>query len=142
MEGVREFKKGLSSHIIMTGAAAHNRFIEADAMARLAESNGVPTSAVIEEEHAHDTIQNIYYSNRIMQANDWHTAEVISSPYHLPRTALILGHYPNLRWKTHAAHWPPTYGPVKKLQLDWKEAVTCFRIRLHGFASSKYLPNQ
>jgi uncharacterized SAM-binding protein YcdF (DUF218 family) len=141
MEGVREFKKGISSHIIMTGTAAHNRFVEAHAMAKLAEANGVPASAVFEEDQAHDTIQNIYYSDKIMEANGWHTTEVISSPYHLPRTALILHHYPQLKWETHAAPWPPQYGLLKKLHLDWKEALGSFRIRMHGFRPSRYLPN-
>ena len=141
MEGVREYQKGVSSEIIMTGTAAHNQFVEAHAMAILAEANGVPASAVIEEDQAHDTIQNIYYSNKIMEAHGWHTTEVISSPYHLPRTALILHHYPQLQWKMHPAQWPPEYSLSKKLQLDWKEAGTCFRIHLRGFPPSKYLPN-
>jgi uncharacterized SAM-binding protein YcdF (DUF218 family) len=141
MEAVREFKRGSSVHIIMTGAAAHNQFVEAHAMAALAEANGVPPAAVFEENQAHDTIQNIYYSDRIMEANGWHTAEVISSPYHLPRTALILHHYPQLQWETHSARWPPEYGLLKKVQLDWKEAFGSFRIRVHGFRPSKYLPN-
>ena len=141
LEGVREFERGVSRHIIMTGAAAHNRFVEADAMAKLAEANGVPAPAVIEESQAHDTIQNIYYSNKIKQAHGWRTAEVISSPYHLPRTALILEHYPQ-RWETHAAHWPPEYGLFKRLKLDWREAVTSLRIRLHALRPSKYWPQQ
>jgi uncharacterized SAM-binding protein YcdF (DUF218 family) len=63
MEGVREFKNGVSGHIIMTGTAAHNQFVEAHAMALLAEANGVPASAVFEETQAHDTVQNIVYSD-------------------------------------------------------------------------------
>ena len=141
MESVREFRKGVSDHIIMTGAAAHNKFMEAHAMASLAEANGVPESAVVEEGQAHDTIQNIYYSDKIMEKNGWHTTEVISSPYHLPRTALILSRYHQLRWETHAAQWPPDDGLLKKIQLDWREALSCFRIRMHGFRNSKYLPN-
>jgi uncharacterized SAM-binding protein YcdF (DUF218 family) len=140
MEGVREFKKGSSSHIIMTGSAAHNRFVEAHAMAMLAEANGVPASAVVEEDQALDTIQNIYYSDKIMRANGWHTAEVISSPYHLPRTALILRHYPHLQWETHPAQWPPEYGRLKKLELDWKGALDIVRFRIRSLWPSRYLP--
>jgi hypothetical protein len=36
-----------------------------------------------------------------MKVHGWHTTEVFSSPYHLPRTALILRHYPQLQWETH-----------------------------------------
>lgn len=140
LESVREFRKGISKHIIMTGGAAHNRFTEAHSMAMLAEANGVPASAIVEEDQAHDTIQNVYYSDKIMHINGWHTTEVISSPYHLPRTALILHRYPQLQWETHAAHWPPEYGRLQKLQLEWREAAGSFRIRTVGFRSSRYLP--
>ncbi len=142
MEGVREYRKGVSSHIIMTGTAAHNQFVEAHSMALLAEANGVPASAIIEEGQAHNTIQNIYYSDKIMEMRNWRTTEVISSPYHLPRTALILRRYPQLQWKMHPAQWPPEYGVWKRLDLDWREARSCFRIRRHGFPQSKYFPLQ
>jgi uncharacterized SAM-binding protein YcdF (DUF218 family) len=141
MEGVREFNRGVSCHIIMTGAAAHNRFVEAHSMAMLAEANGVPASAILREDHAQNTIQNIYYSDKIMEANGWHTTEVISSTYHLPRAALILRHYPQLGWKTHSAPWPPSYSAWRKLKLESGEAFGCFRIRVVGFPRSKYLPN-
>lgn len=140
MEGVREFDRGVSQHIIMTGGAAHNRFVEAHAMAMLAEANGVPASAILQENRALDTIQNIYYSDKIMEANGWHTTEVISSHYHLPRTVLILRHYPQLRWKTHPAPWSRGYTAWEKLRLESMEAFGCFRIRVQGFPPSKYLP--
>ena len=132
LEGVREYERGVSSHIIMTGGAAHNHFVEAHAMALLAEANGVPASAIVEEDQARDTIQNIYYSNKIMEARGWHSAEVISSAYHLPRTALILERYPHLQWTEDAARWPPEYGLWERLMLDWKEGLSCLRIRMHG----------
>src|ERR1700761_6349208 len=36
LEGIREFKAGIAPHLIFTGAAAHNQFIEAHVMAMLA----------------------------------------------------------------------------------------------------------
>lgn len=141
LEGVREFKKGVSPHIIMSGGPAHNNFVEGHSMKLFAVANGIPASAIVEEGQAQNTIQNIYYSEQIMLANGWHSTEVISSPYHLPRAALILWRHPQLQWRTHAAQWPPEYGLRRKLQLDWSEARGCFRIRLHGLLKSKFLPN-
>jgi uncharacterized SAM-binding protein YcdF (DUF218 family) len=140
MEGVREFKAGVSRHIIMTGGKTRLDYVEAHTMAQLAAANGVPPSAIIEEGQAGNTIQNIYYSEKIMQSNGWRTTEVISSPYHLPRTALILRHHPQLQWRTHAAHWPLEYGVWRRLQLDWREASGCLRLRLYGFPQSRFLP--
>ena len=115
LEGIREFKAGIAPHLIFTGAAAHNQFIEAHVMAMLALSQGVPPTAIIEEDHAQNTVQNIFYSRQIMSNSGWNSAEVVSSPSHLPRTALILEHYP-IQWSTHAAPWPPEYS-------IWQRAV-------------------
>jgi uncharacterized SAM-binding protein YcdF (DUF218 family) len=141
MEGVREFKAGVSRHIIMTGGKTRANFVEAHTMAQLAIANGIPAAAIVEEGQAQNTIQNIYYSEQIMLANGWHSTEVISSPYHLPRTALILWHHPQLKWRTHPGQWPPEFGIWTKLQRQWREASGCFRLRIRGFPPSKFLPN-
>src|ERR1700678_2244727 len=99
LEGVREFKAGVAPHLIFTGGPAHNQFVEAHVMAVLALAQGVPPEAISEEGQAQNTIQNIFYSQRIMATHNWTSAEVVSSPSHPPRTALILEHY-QLAWRT------------------------------------------
>lgn len=106
-EGVHEYERGIAPRLIVTGAAAHNRFVEADVMARVAESQGVPAAMIFEESRALDTIQNACYSARIMQSHGWHSAEVVSSGAHLPRAALIFSHLSEtktgpLAWRVHA----------------------------------------
>src|SRR5215469_9503475 len=66
LEGVREYKAGVAPHIIMTGGSAHNQHVEAEVMLKLAIEQGVPAAAVIAEGQALNTIQNIFYSERIM----------------------------------------------------------------------------
>lgn len=139
-EGVREYRAGVAPHLIMSGAAAHNRWVEGQVMADTAAAEGVPRDAIVVEAQAQDTVQNIWFSWQAMQGHGWRSAEVISSPYHLPRTALILQHYPQLDWHTHSAHWPPDYRLAQKLQKDWHEALYCLRLRWKGFKPSPYLP--
>lgn len=103
-EAVREYERGVAPRIIMTGAAAHNRFVEAEVMTHIAEAQGIPADRILEERNARDTIENACNSLRIMQSHGWHSAEVISSPSHLPRAAMILSRLP-LKWRVHAA--PP-----------------------------------
>jgi uncharacterized SAM-binding protein YcdF (DUF218 family) len=108
-EGVYEYERGVAPRLIVTGAAAHNRFVEAEVMARVAEAQGVPPSVVFEEPRALDTIQNACYSNSILESHGWHSAEVVSSAYHLPRAAMIFAHLARddskgkLDWRMHAA---------------------------------------
>ena len=101
-EGVHEYERGVAPRLIVTGAAAHNRFVEADVMAGVARSQGVPASAILEEPQALDTIQNACYSTRILKAHGWHSVEVISSAAHLPRAAMIFSHLP-VDFQVHAA---------------------------------------
>lgn len=103
-EGVQEYERGTAPRLIFTGGAAHNRFVEAQSMARAAEAQGIPESAIFIEPEAKDTIQNACYAVRIMKAHDWRSAEVVSSASHLPRVGLIFNRFP-LEWRTHAA--PP-----------------------------------
>jgi uncharacterized SAM-binding protein YcdF (DUF218 family) len=146
LEAVREYKRGAASQIIMTGGAAHNAFTEAHVMAQLAISQGVPAADVIEEPQAKNTIQNIYYSAEIMHQHGWHSAEIVSSPSHLPRTSLIMKAFdrgqPALAfdWHTQPSQWPAEYSTWRELALYSGEASSCMRLRLHGFPPSPFLP--
>jgi uncharacterized SAM-binding protein YcdF (DUF218 family) len=101
-EAVREYERGVAPRMILTGGAAANNFVEARVMARTAQAQGVPASAIVVEPHALDTIQNACYAERIMKAHGWHSAEVISRPSHLARAGMIFSHLP-LDWSLHAA---------------------------------------
>ncbi|HEY1993629.1 MAG TPA: YdcF family protein [Edaphobacter sp.] len=139
LEGIRDYKMGIAPHLIFTGAAAHNQFVEAHVMAVLALSQGVPPGAIIEEDRAQNTVQNIFYSRQIMSNSGWNSAEIVSSPSHLPRTALILEHYP-IQWSTHPAPWPPEYSMWQRAAHYAVEAEYCLRLRLFGFPKSRFLP--
>ena len=146
LESVREYKAGIASHIIMTGAAAHNQYTEAHVMTQLAQSQGVPAEAIVEEPQARNTIQNLYYSAKLMHLHDWSSAEIISSPSHLPRAAIIVNALnigrPDLfiNWRTHASLWPSEYSLARKLILYTGEARNCLLLRFHGLPTSRLLP--
>jgi uncharacterized SAM-binding protein YcdF (DUF218 family) len=104
MEGVREYERDVAPRLIFTGGAAHNQSVEAKVMARTAEAQGIPASAIFIEPEAMDTIHNACYAVRIMKAHGWHSAEVVTSASHLPRAGLIFNRLP-VEWRGHAA--PP-----------------------------------
>jgi uncharacterized SAM-binding protein YcdF (DUF218 family) len=103
-EAVHEYERGVAPRLILTGGADHNRFVEARVMARTAQAQGIPESAIFVEPEAADTMQNACYAARIMKAHGWRSAEVVSSASHLPRAGIIFSNLP-LEWRTHAA--PP-----------------------------------
>ena len=115
-EAVHEYQRGVATHLILTGGAAANRFAEARVMARTAHAQGIPDSAIFVEPRAFNTIQNACFAVRIMKAQGWSSAEVVSSPYHLPRAGLIFSRLP-LEWRTHPAP-PLTPGTVANSPSD------------------------
>jgi len=107
-EAVHEYERGVAPRILFTGGAVANRFVEAQVMARTAEAQGIPASAVLEDPAARNTMENTCNALKIMRSHGWESAEVISSPSHLPRVGLILSHLP-MKWRVDAA---PALGPV------------------------------
>jgi uncharacterized SAM-binding protein YcdF (DUF218 family) len=146
MEGVREYRAGVAPHIIMTGGAAHNHFVEAHTMVQLAAAQGVVATAILEEPQALNTIQNIYYSAQLMHQHNWSSAEIVSSPNHLGRAALILTTFNaaqpalSIDWRTHPAHWPPEYSIGREFLFYSVEAWRCLQLRITGFPPSRFLP--
>ena len=103
-EAVHEYERGVAPRLIMSGGAAHNRFVEARVMAATAHAQGIPEKAIIEEPQARDTIENACYAVRIMNTHGWRSAEVVSSASHLPRAGILFNRMP-IEWRAHAA--PP-----------------------------------
>jgi uncharacterized SAM-binding protein YcdF (DUF218 family) len=118
-EAVREYERGIAPRLILTGGTAHNAFVEARVMAQTAHAQGIPESALFIEPEADDTIQNACYSVRIMNAHGWRSAEVVSSPSHLPRAGLIFSRFP-IEWRMHGA---PTLTPESGAYLSGSTTV-------------------
>jgi uncharacterized SAM-binding protein YcdF (DUF218 family) len=125
-EAVHEYERGVAPRLIISGGAAHNRFVEARVMAQVAEAQGIPASAIHIEPQAMDTIQNASYSLRIMQDHGWHSAEVISSAFHLPRAGIIFSHLP-IEWRTHEAPSIPPWSPAYQAAVSTVETMKTVR---------------
>lgn len=103
-EGVREYERDVAPRLIFAGGAAHNRFVEAQVMARAAEAQGIPASAVFLESHSRNTMENACNVLHMMRAQGWQSVEIVTTAQHLPRASLIFDHLP-IQWRAHAA--PP-----------------------------------
>jgi uncharacterized SAM-binding protein YcdF (DUF218 family) len=141
LEAIRQYRAGVAPRIMMTGGAVQNKFLESQVMLRFALSQGVPESALYSEYESHNTIQNAYYSYRIMQAMGWTSALVVTSPTHVRRASLIFQHYP-LAWRMDVAPWPPDYPLWKKFWFWFSETGYTAYGRVFGFPNAhQYLPH-
>src|SRR4051812_15963964 len=83
------YRQGLAPHVIVAGGGAPGEPTEAEVLTRVLTADGVPAEAVVGEDQSHDTIQNIFNSRRIMRAEGWQTAILVTEPYHIKRAGLI-----------------------------------------------------
>src|ERR1700761_3088963 len=83
VEAIRLYRAGVAPRLLLTGGAVQNNFVEAQVMRQFAESQGVPASALLVEGQSRNTIQTVYYSYKIIQAHDWASALVVTSPTHV-----------------------------------------------------------
>jgi vancomycin permeability regulator SanA len=79
--------------VIFSGGAAHNRHVEAEVMAALIRSYGVPESQIMVEGKALTTWQNLRNAQRLMRARGYETALLISTRDHLPRARRFADYY-------------------------------------------------
>ena len=57
-------------------------------MKALAIANGVPDRAIVLEEHAANTHENVQFVTQLMAKAGWRSALLVSSPYHMRRALL------------------------------------------------------
>ncbi len=83
------YRAGYATHLILSGGLGQYPPSEAEAMRRIAASAGVPAEALALDETSHSTEENLQNARRIMQANGWRTALIVSDPFHLFRAKLM-----------------------------------------------------
>jgi uncharacterized SAM-binding protein YcdF (DUF218 family) len=89
------FAWGVAPRIIFSGRCSLMTEVmpartEAAAMADYARSLGLPARALILEEDSRDTIGNAYFVLRnFLEPNDWMSIRVVTSDFHIQRTAWV-----------------------------------------------------
>jgi hypothetical protein len=80
---------GYADKFIVTGAAVHTPYVEADTLHDLLVARGVDASAIVREPQARHTDENIYYSSLIMKERGWRSAFAVSNhPGHFLMTGV------------------------------------------------------
>ncbi|PIQ89394.1 MAG: hypothetical protein COV72_03365 [Candidatus Omnitrophica bacterium CG11_big_fil_rev_8_21_14_0_20_42_13] len=85
---VELYKRGFSDNIIFSSGAV-STFPEPYVMKALAVSLGVPEDKIILEDKAASTYENVKFTDKILDANNWRRIILISSPYHMRRVSLV-----------------------------------------------------
>lgn len=125
-----------AEHLILTGGAAHNRFVEAEVMSKVAHSMGVPLTALVQEIKAKNTCQNALNAVAIMQQRNWHSAIVVTSPNHLKRASYLFTHYP-IDFAVASAGYPSEMNEVERMLFNQWEQYALTRLVVFGYPRRK-----
>jgi uncharacterized SAM-binding protein YcdF (DUF218 family) len=85
--GIDLYQRGLARRVIFTGGYGGGgaRFSESQVARRYALRQGVPAKAILIESASRNTQENLRQAVLLMQANDLHSAIIVSDPLHMSR---------------------------------------------------------
>jgi len=127
------YRAGWAPHLVFSSGTRHS-FSEVEVMQALAVSRGVPASAIVLEDRAASTADNVRYSAAIMGREGWRSALVVSSPYHMRRASLV--------FRRIAPDVDAVYTPVPWTSFfsegRWGASWAQIRAILHEYAAIAY----
>ena len=103
---------------------------EAEVMKTVAVNSGVPADAILLEERAATTYENVTFTNRILDEHGWRRILLVSSPYHMRRALLT--------WRKTAPDVTVTPTPVPQSEFyasSWGASFDQIRGIVHEYAA-------
>lgn len=82
------YRAGYARHVIFSTGYTYT-LQEALVMRALAIALGVPAEAIVVEDKARNTYENVAHVRRILDERGWRRVLVVSSPYHMRRVSLV-----------------------------------------------------
>ncbi len=86
-KAVQLYRSGVAPTVIISSGYVFT-LREAEVMKAIAVANGVPAEAIVLEETATDTFQNVSLTRQILSERGWKRIALVSSPYHMRRALL------------------------------------------------------
>ncbi|HEX4914174.1 MAG TPA: YdcF family protein, partial [Vicinamibacterales bacterium] len=86
-KAVQLYNAGVAPRLIISSGYVFT-LREAEVMKAIAMANGVPSGAILLEESAVNTYQNVIFTHRILADHNWRRIALVSSPYHMRRALL------------------------------------------------------
>jgi uncharacterized SAM-binding protein YcdF (DUF218 family)/glycosyltransferase involved in cell wall biosynthesis len=82
------YRGGFASYLVLSSGFVYS-FREAEVMRALAVDQRIPESAIVLEQRATNTYENVRFVNDILREHNWRTILLVSSPYHMRRALLV-----------------------------------------------------
>jgi uncharacterized SAM-binding protein YcdF (DUF218 family)/glycosyltransferase involved in cell wall biosynthesis len=87
-EAVELYRAGYAPYIVISSGYVYS-FKEAESMRDLAVQQGVPSSAIVLEQRATNTHENVVFTDEILRDHKSKSILLVSSPYHMRRATMV-----------------------------------------------------
>ena len=87
-QAIELYNGGYAKYLVLSSGYVYS-FREAEVMRALAVDNGVPASAIVLEQRAASTYQNVAFVDEILRDHRWRSILLVSSPYHMRRAMMV-----------------------------------------------------
>jgi len=87
-QAVDLYKAGDAPYMILSSGYVYS-FHEAEVMRDLAIAQGIPSGAIVLEQRATNTYQNVTFVDEILRDHHWTSILLVTSPYHMRRATLV-----------------------------------------------------
>ncbi len=119
------YRQGLASHIITTGGIGKgDRYSEADVAAEYLNQQGVPLDSIRREREGQDTKQSMAAVSAIMQQGGWHSAIMVSDPFHMMRVSKMAADFGITAYTSPTRTSPISADPGWELQYTLREPIS------------------
>jgi len=128
-QAVALYRAGYATRLVFSSGYVFT-LREAEVMKAVAVDNGVPASAIVLEEQATNTRENVTRTKQILDQHQWRSILLVSSPYHMRRAMLA--------WKKAAPEVSVVPAPVPQSQFythGWGASLEQIRGILHEYAA-------
>ena len=122
-QAVALYQRGLASALLCSGGLGTNPPTEAETACGLAQTLGVPASAILLEDRSHSTEENALDTAAIMRLHGWTTAIVVSDGFHLYRTELLFRRAGIIAYTSPAQVTAGPMNPVERYARESRELV-------------------
>lgn len=137
--GYELYKQGTVRHFILTGGLDHNgsTLTEAEGMRNYLRLKGVPDSAMVLENDARSTYENLLFSKPLAAKRGWTKLLIVTHDYHAPRAGDIASYlkYPSgttaVGYKSKVLNLTFNYSREVLAFTKWKADELIMRMGLH-----------
>ncbi|MFN8672097.1 MAG: YdcF family protein [Candidatus Sericytochromatia bacterium] len=134
-KGLELLKQKLSSKIMFTGNAVANNCIEAEVMAKYANSKGISFKNIIIENKAKNTYQNAYFSIKKIKELKFKNLGIVTSDFHKERADYIFSKY-NITYFMYSAKIPKEFSNFDILKLKIREKLAWVYLFIFGYKNN------